>query len=110
MSTVYLLHFAAPIAPGLHTCQHYLGTAEVLDARLAQHRAGKGARLCQVAKERGIAFYLVRTWEGGRDLERRLKNRHDGPRLCPICNRRHFDADPALCMPFSLADVEELEF
>lgn len=85
MSTVYLLHFARPITDG-HPCRHYLGTAEDLLPRLWAHEHGKGARLTQVAKERGIPFVVARTWPGGRQLERRLKNRHEAPRLCPFCN------------------------
>lgn len=82
---VYLLHFERPISPA-HTTQHYLGYADDLEQRLAEHRAGTGARLTQVAKERGIGFVLVRTWEGGRTRERQLKNQKNSMRLCPICN------------------------
>jgi len=57
---VYLLHFSAPISPA-HTCQHYLGYAEDVDRRIAEHRAGTGARLTEVAKQRGITFEVVRT-------------------------------------------------
>lgn len=89
MSTIYLLHFSAPIAPGRHTAQHYLGYADDLSARVVAHMAGAGARLTQVARERGLTFVVVRTWEGDRQLERQLKNRHEGRRLCPICNGRH---------------------
>jgi hypothetical protein len=39
----------------------------------------------QVIKEAGGTFRLARTWPGGRTRERELKNRHDAPRLCPIC-------------------------
>jgi predicted GIY-YIG superfamily endonuclease len=85
MATVYLLHFAAPIAPGRHTCQHYLGVADDLERRIAEHRAGRGSRLCEVAKERNISFEVVRVWEGSRKLERRLKNQKNSPKLCPIC-------------------------
>lgn len=86
---VYLLHFAAPIAPGRHTCQHYLGTAEDLLPRLWAHEHGQGARLTAVAKERGIPFIVARVWPGGRSLERQLQNRHAAPRLCPFCNGRY---------------------
>ena len=86
MTTVYLLHFDRPIAPGRHTCQHYIGKADDLEHRIAEHRAGNGARLTQVAHERGITFVVARTWNGGYALEKRLKNQHNGPRLCPICN------------------------
>ena len=57
------MNFARPISPA-HTCQHYLGWAEDVDARLADHAAGRGARLTQVALERGIGWRLVRTWAG----------------------------------------------
>ena len=85
---VYLLHFASPISP-LHTAQHYLGYADDLGPRINAHRTGHGARLTTVARDRGIAFVVARTWSGTRADERRLKNRHDAPRLCPICNGRH---------------------
>ena len=32
-------------------------------------------------------FVIARTWNGGRDLERRLKNRKNSLRLCPICRQ-----------------------
>lgn len=86
MSTVYILHFERPINPN-HTTQHYLGTTTDLEKRLHQHQTGQSqARLPTVAHDLGIDMILARTWRGGRDLERRLKNRHEGPRLCPICN------------------------
>src|SRR4029453_18489740 len=83
---VYLLHFHQPIAPGKHTCQHYMGSAEDIVARLTAHRSGAGSRLCQVAIERGLA----KVWEApegeyGRKLEQKLKSRHNGKALCPIC-------------------------
>lgn len=84
---VYLLHFDSPISPR-HTAQHYLGWTYCLPARIQKHWHGAGARLTAVAKERGIGFKVVRVWRGGRRLERRLKARHDAPRLCPVCNQR----------------------
>ena len=56
---VYLLHFQRPISTH-HTCQHYLGFALDLDARLAEHLSGRGARLTQVALERHIDFVVAR--------------------------------------------------
>ena len=83
--TTYLLHFTAPISPA-HTAQHYLGWASDLGARLRAHAAGGGARLTQVALERGIGWRLVRTWEGEtRADERRHKRGAHGARLCPVC-------------------------
>ncbi len=84
--TTYLLHFCRPISPA-HTCQHSLGwtPGDVAD-RLAEHAAGRDARLTQVALERGIAWRLVRTWEGEtRTDERRHKRGAHGRRLCPLC-------------------------
>lgn len=83
--TVYLLHFERPISDR-HTCQHYIGYAVNLEARIRHHRNGTSkARLLEVAKERGIGFEVVRTWEGGKDLERMLKNLKNAPSLCPKC-------------------------
>jgi predicted GIY-YIG superfamily endonuclease len=79
--TVYLLHFARPY----RHARHYLGYAEDLERRLARHRAGTGARLLEVISAAGITWRLVRTWSGSRTLERRLKGRHSGVRLCPFC-------------------------
>ena len=93
-TTTYLLHFDRPLARGTRardgrplTAGHYLGSAADLDARLAEHRAGQGARLTAVIHARGIGFTLARTWDGGRDVERRLKRRKEAPRLCPLCRQ-----------------------
>jgi predicted GIY-YIG superfamily endonuclease len=82
--TVYLLHFAVP----LYHAQHYLGwTQHDLQWRLDAHRHNQGAKLLRAANERGIEWWLVRTWEGcDRSVERRLKDRHESPRLCPLCH------------------------
>lgn len=83
---VYLLHFHQPISSS-STCQHYLGWAKHLDARIEYHRKGRsGVRLLEVAYERGIGFDVVRVWsDGDRALERRLKNWHKSWQLCPVC-------------------------
>jgi hypothetical protein len=54
-----------------------------------------------VAQE-GIDFTLARTWEGGRGDERRLKDRHDHPGLCPVCRGNEPQLDPRT----KLVDVE----
>ena len=79
---IYLLHLSEPLGHA----RHYLGSTDDLAARLRLHAAGGGARLLEVATERGIRWQLVRTWEGDRAQERRLKhgNGH-GPALCPVC-------------------------
>lgn len=78
---VYLVHFDTPY----HHARHYLGYADDIAARLKEHRAGRGSRLCAVVRSAGIDFTFVRFWRGGRRIERKLKNQHSAPRLCPIC-------------------------
>jgi predicted GIY-YIG superfamily endonuclease len=90
---VYLLHFNEPY----HHARHYLGSANDLNERIRQHEAGTGARLTQVIREHEIGFTLARTlrqaqgklWDGGRNEERKLKRRHNSPKLCPICSGSH---------------------
>lgn len=85
--TVYLLHFDRPICPW-RPAQHYLGWTTDLESRVLAHRQGEGARLTEVALGRGIRFSVVRTWEGGREIERKLKRQKNGRRLCPICQEK----------------------
>ena len=87
---VYLEHLDRPMAHA----RHYLGWTPYSTPALRhqQHLIGRGARLLQVANERGITYGIVRVWPGGRSLERKLKAQHHGPRLCPICNRRRDEA------------------
>ncbi|NLS78952.1 MAG: endonuclease [Chloroflexi bacterium] len=89
--TVYLLHFERPIGNPNNPrgmARHYLGSAKSVKRRLAEHRDGNGARIMQVLAEQGVNWELARTWPGGRAEERRLKARHNAPRLCPICRER----------------------
>jgi predicted GIY-YIG superfamily endonuclease len=82
---VYLLHFMEPYKHA----RHYLGYAGVVATRLKQHENGTGARLTQVVIEHGGSWVLARVWnDGDRALERQLKGRHSGVRLCPICQGR----------------------
>ncbi|SRR5260370_893601 len=86
--TIYLLHFNEAIGPDgnpRNQAMHYTGWARSLDARLYYHARGKGARLTQVAVERGIGWTLARTWCGTRSKERELKNQGGASRRCPIC-------------------------
>jgi len=81
---VYLVHFAEK----LHHAQHYIGFCENgLVSRFETHRLGKGARILNALKEKGIEYSVVRIWkEGTREFERSLKRRKDSKHLCPICN------------------------
>ena len=83
--TLYLIHFDQKY----QHAGHYLGSAEDLDARLAQHASGRGARLLQVIGQAGIGWQVARTWPGARRAdESRLKKSHHRARLCPLCNPR----------------------
>src|SRR5262245_40981016 len=82
--TVYLLCLSGPVCPS-RPARHYTGWAADLDARLAQHASGRGARMLAAAAARGISWHVKRTWAGGRALERRLKAWKNGPELCPVC-------------------------
>lgn len=83
--TVYLLHLSTKVADH---AGHYCGWTRDLQARLEEHRAGRGARLLAVCRERGITFELARTWAGSRQDERRIKRMKAGPRLCPVCRQQ----------------------
>jgi predicted GIY-YIG superfamily endonuclease len=101
---VYLAHFST----NLHHARHYLGFATDLVQRLAQHRAGSGARLMAVIKEAGIEWKLVRVWQGDRGLERRLKRRKNTPkRLCPVCRGEvaYDHVDEREILPAALSSV-----
>ncbi len=90
---VYTLHFdppykPAPDAPRYKWAGHYTGWAKDanahLDARLARHEAGQGARLTQVQRQAGGTWRLASVEPGGRERERQLKQ-HSAARRCPIC-------------------------
>lgn len=79
--TVYLLHFDRPYKHA----RHYIGWAKNLDARLAEHARGHGARLLAVAAAAGITWRLARTWPGNRARERQIKRQGGASRRCPLC-------------------------
>ena len=81
VGTIYLLHFSEPFKHA----RHYLGWSRNLEARLEHHEAGSGANLLRHVAAAGITWELVRTWEGDRNEERRLK-KHSSTRYCPICH------------------------
>ena len=81
---IYLLCFERPYKHA----RHYLGfaAAPTPDERIAEHRAGTGARLLAVIREAGIGFHVARVWKNAtRDDERALKDRKGSAKLCPTC-------------------------
>ena len=88
----YLICFERQIGDAANpkgTASHYLGLAEDVDARMVEHRAGRGARILAARRAQGIGFEVVRTWAGvDRSFERRLKRQHNAWRHCPRCGPR----------------------
>jgi predicted GIY-YIG superfamily endonuclease len=88
-SVVYTLHFDPPYrptpdAPQYKTAGHYTGWAANLERRLAEHEAGRGARLTQVQAEAAGTWRVASVEPGTRYRERQLKA-HSATRRCPIC-------------------------
>jgi predicted GIY-YIG superfamily endonuclease len=84
MALCYLIHLHKPYKHA----RHYLGYTRNLPTRIKLHTAGAGARLMEVVTNAGIQWEVVRTWHGGRDMERKLKRRKNSPALCPLCKVR----------------------
>jgi hypothetical protein len=91
LGTTYVLHFTAPNTPSGTAARyrhagHYIGWAADLEARLAEHRQGRGARLLRVIKDAGLGFTVAWIWPGTtKDREDQLKCRGSGARSCPEC-------------------------
>lgn len=105
----YLIHLERPLA---HS-QHYIGSTENdLDERIQSHKnttwerypiatttldgrkvtgrtIGSGSTFMGAVNAAGISWQVVRTWDGGRRIERWLKGWKKGSLLCPICNPNH---------------------
>jgi len=95
---VYTLHFDPPYspsadAPAYKTAGHYTGWAADLDSRLAEHEAGRGARLTQVQRAAGGSWRLASAEPGTRTRERQLKQ-HSAARRCQICKDEAQAAKP----------------
>jgi hypothetical protein len=87
VSTVYLLHFLERIGnPSNPRAQagHYIGV-DLNGHRVEAHTAGAGAKIVRYVIQQGIGFVVAQRWEGGPELERRLKRRKAAPRFCPVC-------------------------
>lgn len=85
--SVYILHFDRPVGHA----QHYTGFSTQIIRRIRHHRCGTGARLTQVARERGIGFKIGKLWRGpqyGRSFERKIKTIAHPKRFCSICRMR----------------------
>lgn len=83
---VYLIHLKEPMGSAKHSAQHYIGFTDDVDSREVRHWKGMGAKILAAARLKGIDFNVVRTWPGDKKLERKLKNRRNHKRLCPVCS------------------------
>lgn len=84
MRGLYLLHFE----PRYRHAGHYLGYADDVDRRVAEHlRCGsRSSPLVSAAIAAGSTITVARTIAGGtRSLERRLKRSGGLSRHCPVC-------------------------
>lgn len=94
--TVYLIHFDRPIGNPNNPrgqAQHYLGWTGNLTERMLAHVKGQGAAIMAFLSESKIGWQVVKTWKGGRHLERQLKNRKQASFFCPVCQRKKQDED-----------------
>jgi len=87
--TIYLLHFSGRTKQGR---QHYLGWSSNTEARLAQHRSGRGAGETKKAVADDLKITEAQSWKGTPLLERRLKEwsregRKGFAGICPLCPR-----------------------
>jgi predicted GIY-YIG superfamily endonuclease len=100
MAYLYLLHFDDPY----HHARHYLGITGNLRQRLTSHAVGDAARLTEVLEENDLHWTLSGLWliqeAQEHRIERLIKNRNNGPRLCPVCNPKA--KCPPACTPYDL--------
>lgn len=82
---VYVLHFGEPY----HHARHYIGTTVDLERRIREHLSGQGSPLVKAVVDAGINVVVATTYNGGRKLERKMKNQHKASRFCPICKEKH---------------------
>ena len=88
---LYIIHFAEPIGDVTNpkgAARHYAGATHDLPNRLLQHRTGFGAKIMKAVCERGIAWTVAATFEGGFEEEKILKLQKNTPRYCPICREQ----------------------
>ncbi len=88
---LYILHFSAPLGNPANPralATHYCGWAADPDERLAQHLAGRGAKITAAAVARGITFEMF-SWPAPLGVEKALKRRKETPRFCPTCCSIH---------------------
>lgn len=90
MSKVYLLHFNEKLSHAQHYIGFVEGEEESLENRLVKHKSGTGAKIMAALADKNITFQLARVWDDSdRKFERKLKNRKNASKLCPICKNNN---------------------
>ena len=94
-SGFYILHFENEVGSGeMGRAQHYCGSAKNLRKRFLQHLGGcgfGGARLTEVANEKGIKFFMAAAYQTETEDDARAyeayfkKCAKNGRRSCPCC-------------------------
>jgi hypothetical protein len=121
IGTVYLFHFSAPLGNLSNPraqARHYLGFTEDLDARIAKHLAGKGAKIVAAALKQGLVFEIYH-WPAPLATEKLIKRRKETHVFCPACCAAKGRKPRALPLPpvveqltlpdfFGAGDLEEL--
>ncbi|SRR6266566_9822640 len=83
---VYILHSEEKLAG---RAGHYTGYTDNLPVRIACHEHGNSSKLVAAWSRNNIRFVVAAVWiEGDRELERKIKRAHNGPRFCPICQHK----------------------
>ena len=82
---LYLIHFDRKSKSG---AQHYIGATKDLKQRLADHRAGRGAKLLRQLNRAGIKYRVVRRWKNQRWANEKKLKALGHASLCPVCTGR----------------------
>ncbi len=71
--------------PPFGHARHYTGWTLDLEARLAKHRAGKGAALLRAVNAAGTEWRVTGSWPGTPNDEKKLKRAGTARQWCPAC-------------------------
>lgn len=87
MGFVYVLHFDKPYKHAMHYIGYVDGDNQgAVNARMEDHKAGRGARLMDVITKAGIGFTIAWIYDNvDRKFERKLKNKGGAKKHCQMC-------------------------
>jgi predicted GIY-YIG superfamily endonuclease len=73
VTKVYIVRLSRPIGSEKHRAQYYIGLSKDPEARLNEHKAGRGSRFLAAAHQQGVDMEIIHTFPGTRTDEKRLK-------------------------------------